>query len=136
MITALNHINIVTARMDETVAFYGGVLGLARGWAPDFGFRVEWFYAGGQPVVHVMEIADAREGQAAVDHFAFTVSDFDGAVRRLEAHGWAYDLREVEGGAIRQANVTDPNGVRIELNWVSPDFRMEAMVKGTAATTA
>jgi len=40
MLTALNHVNIFSDRLDETVAFYSRVLGMVPGWTPDFPVRV------------------------------------------------------------------------------------------------
>ena len=51
MLTALNHVNIFSDRLDETVAFYSRVLGMVPGWTPDFPVRVQWLYVGDQALV-------------------------------------------------------------------------------------
>ena len=126
MLTALNHVNIFSDRLDETVAFYSRVLGMVPGWTPDFPVRVQWLYVGDQALVHVVEMKEARSvANVAVDHYAFTVTDFDDTLRRLDAAECPYTLLEMYEQRIRQAFITDPNGVRIELNWRDPAFRPE-----------
>ena len=52
---ALDHVNIKTARLDQLVAFYCGVLGLDHGRRPPFPFAGAWLYCGQRPVVHLVE---------------------------------------------------------------------------------
>jgi catechol 2,3-dioxygenase-like lactoylglutathione lyase family enzyme len=47
---------------------------------------------------------------------AFAASDFDALAARLAAAGVDAFLNETPDGALRQLFITDPNGVRIELN--------------------
>jgi catechol 2,3-dioxygenase-like lactoylglutathione lyase family enzyme len=74
--------------------------------------------------VHVAD-RDEYEAQAArlglgvgpaVDHVAFGGSDHDELAARLDAAGIDAVANEVAGGSLRQLYVTDPNGVRVELN--------------------
>lgn len=123
MIVNLNHVNIFSANVDATVAFYSDVLGLAPGWTPDFPVRVQWLYSGGHALVHVVEVPSARPAEGvAIDHYAFSIDDFDAALRKLEKADCPYKILEIADGRIRQAFITDPNGVRIELNWRAPEF--------------
>ena len=75
-LTALDHVNIRTARVDALAAFYCDVLGLARGPRPSFSFGGAWLYCGEGAVVHLVEDASATRPPPAGDpptlsHFAF-----------------------------------------------------------------
>ena len=121
-ITGLDHINIRTAELAKTRAFFTEVLELTVGWRPDFPFGGAWLYAGGRDVVHLVEVsrAGAASKGSALDHFAFAIDDYEDAERRLKAAGMAYEPSEAPNGGIRQMFVTELNGVTIELNCRTP----------------
>jgi catechol 2,3-dioxygenase-like lactoylglutathione lyase family enzyme len=118
-IRGLDHVNIGTTRLAETVAFFRDVLGLTEGWRPNFSFPGAWLYAGETAVVHLVQLQTERgpSAAAALDHFAFRIDDLDGVRRRLDEAGVSYRLTEVPGAPIRQIFVRDLNGVNIELNY-------------------
>jgi catechol 2,3-dioxygenase-like lactoylglutathione lyase family enzyme len=118
-IRAVDHINIGTHKLDETVAFFRDVLGLEVGWRPDFPFGGAWLYAGDKAVVHLVTLEAPKHpsSQAALDHFAFSIDDYDGAKARLEAKGVRHRAVDIPGTPIRQIFLRDPNGVNIELNY-------------------
>jgi catechol 2,3-dioxygenase-like lactoylglutathione lyase family enzyme len=118
-ITGLDHINIRTADLAGTQAFFTDVLGLVVGWRPDFPFGGTWLYAGGKDVVHLVEVKSpsAASRGSALDHFAFAIDDYEDAKARLDAAGFAYEPSVSPEGNIRQMFVTELNGVTIELNW-------------------
>jgi catechol 2,3-dioxygenase-like lactoylglutathione lyase family enzyme len=118
-IRGIDHINIGTHRLEETRAFFRDVLGLTEGWRPDFGFGGAWLYAGDGAVVHLVELAEAKRpsSEAALDHFAFRIDDYEEVVRRLDAAGVAYRANAVDNTPIRQIFIRDLNGVNIELNY-------------------
>ena len=80
-ITGLDHVNIRTTDLASTQAFFTQVLGLTVGWRPDFSFGGAWLYAGGRDVVHLVEVsrAGAASKGSSLDHFAFTIDDYDDA---------------------------------------------------------
>jgi catechol 2,3-dioxygenase-like lactoylglutathione lyase family enzyme len=114
----LDHINIGTVHLEETRAFFRDVLGLTEGWRPDFPFPGAWLYAGDTAVVHLVGLPAGRRpsSEAALDHFAFRIDDFDDTVRRLDAAGLTYRAIQIPGTEIQQIFLRDPNGVNIELN--------------------
>jgi catechol 2,3-dioxygenase-like lactoylglutathione lyase family enzyme len=117
-VTAIDHAAIKTARLRETIAFFVDVLGLRVGPRPAFDFPGVWLYAGDKDVVHLVETEQDKlpSPAASINHFALRVADFDAALARLEQLGVAFETDVTPGGELRQAYVTDPNGVRVELN--------------------
>jgi catechol 2,3-dioxygenase-like lactoylglutathione lyase family enzyme len=126
----LDHFNIRTRKLAETVGFYQDVLGLENGARPNFAFPGAWMYSEGRPVVHLVDISATSEPQkpdsGVVHHVAFASRGFDGMKQRLTARGMKFESRQVPGGALWQIFVNDPNGVMIELNYEA------AMEQGTA----
>jgi catechol 2,3-dioxygenase-like lactoylglutathione lyase family enzyme len=119
LIRGLDHINIRTADLAGTKAFFTDVLGLSEGWRPDFGFPGAWLYAGEKDVVHLVEVAEPASASAgsSLDHFAFDISDYEEALRRVKQTGLSFREFAAPGTTVRQIFVDDRNGVRIELNW-------------------
>jgi catechol 2,3-dioxygenase-like lactoylglutathione lyase family enzyme len=117
-IVSLDHINIRTAELARTTAFFTDVLGLTIGWRPDFPFAGVWLYAGDKDLVHLVEVARpaAASKGSALDHFAFAIDDYEAAERALNAHGMAFQPSVSPEGNIRQLFITELNGVTIELN--------------------
>jgi catechol 2,3-dioxygenase-like lactoylglutathione lyase family enzyme len=117
----LDHFNIRTRNLGETVTFYEDVLGLTKGPRPNFDFPGAWMYSEGRAVVHLVDIAPTDEAQkpdsGVVHHVAFVSRGFEEMKRRLAARGAWFDTREVPGGALWQIFVRDPNGVLVELNY-------------------
>jgi catechol 2,3-dioxygenase-like lactoylglutathione lyase family enzyme len=114
----LDHFNIRTRKLSDTVRFYEDILGLAKGDRPNFAFPGAWMYSEGKPVVHLVDISPTEEQQkpdsGVVHHVAFASRDFAGMKRRLQSE---FDVRQVPGGELWQIFVNDPNGVMIELNY-------------------
>ena len=117
----LDHFNIRTRKLGETVRFYEEVLDLKKGERPNFAFPGAWMYSEGKPVVHLVDISQTSEQQkpnsGVVHHVAFASRDFAGMKQRLKSKGLPFDVREVPGVDVWQIFVTDPNGVMIELNY-------------------
>src|SRR3954454_24573946 len=110
-ITGLDHVNIRTADLAATRAFFMEVLGLTIGWRPDFPFGGAWLYAGGKDVVHLVEVTTAAAASrgSALDHFAFSIDDYEAVEARLQAAGIAYDPVVSPNGGIRQMFITELN---------------------------
>ncbi|MCA8927322.1 MAG: VOC family protein [Alphaproteobacteria bacterium] len=117
----LDHYNIRTAKLAETVGFYEKVLGLKDGDRPNFAFPGAWLYSEGRPVLHLIDISGSGEGQkdgtGCIDHIAFVSNGFEAMKTHLESTGYEYEARIVPGGKLWQIFVRDPNGLLIELNY-------------------
>lgn len=117
-VLGVDHAAIKTWRLEQTRAFFVEVLGLKVGPRPAFAVRGYWLYAGDKDVLHLVETEapKAPSAVAAIHHVALRVADFDAALAHLTARGVPFELDETPGGELRQCCLTDPNGVRIELN--------------------
>ena len=117
----LDHFNIRTRKLADTVRFYEDILGLEKGARPNFAFPGAWMYSEGKAVVHLVDISQTEEPQkpdsGVVHHVAFASRDFAGMKQRLETKRMEFDSRQVPGGDLWQIFVNDPNGVMIELNY-------------------
>ena len=117
----LDHFNIRTRNLTDTVRFYEDVLGLEKGPRPNFVFPGAWMYSEGRAVVHLVDISPTDEPQkpdsGVVHHVAFVSQGFHEMKQRLQTKGVKFEAREVPGGDLWQIFIHDPNGVMIELNY-------------------
>jgi catechol 2,3-dioxygenase-like lactoylglutathione lyase family enzyme len=120
----LDHVLVLTDDLEATRDFYCEALGLEVGERPALEFPGYWLYLDGAPCLHVAERASYEAHSAtlglqvgaAVDHVAFTGADYERFAARLEAAGVDAVMNTVAGAGLRQLFVTDPNGVRVEVN--------------------
>ena len=59
----LDHFNIRTRKLADTVRFYEEVLEFENGDRPNFSFPGAWMYSEGKPVVHIVDISKTDEQQ-------------------------------------------------------------------------
>jgi len=121
----LDHVLVLTDDVDGTTRFYCDVLGFERGDRPPLPFPGHWLYLAGGACVHVADRA-AYEAHAAsmglpptgaaIDHVAFAAVDYDELAARLVTAGVDAVRNDVPEAAMRQIFLSDPNGIRIELN--------------------
>ncbi len=128
-VEALDHVNIITDRLDETAEFYGFLLGLERRDAPPplTPQNATWMYDDdGRAIIHINSLdcprAYDREIQpgaltGALHHVALRCSGHDDMVKRLDARGADYRLNLVSAIGLRQIFTADPNNVLLELNF-------------------
>ena len=117
----LDHYNVSTRNLRDTVRFYEEVLGLVNGPRPPFDFPGAWLYSEGHPVLHLNDISPTdkpqRPDSGVIDHIAFGSRGFDAIKQHLALKGVAFRVNEVPNSSRRQIFVTDPNNVLIELNF-------------------
>jgi catechol 2,3-dioxygenase-like lactoylglutathione lyase family enzyme len=117
-VEGLDHFTINVADLERTIRFYDDVLGLKSGARPPLGFPGAWLYCGDRAVVHLVAgQPPAGEHNGAFDHIALKASDFEATRRQLDAKGIAYNSRGVPGGTRKQIFFSDPDGIKIELNF-------------------
>jgi len=123
----LDHINIRTARLDESIAFYRDVLGLRMVPPPmctDM-HAAAWGRNGAdQAVIHLVaadrEIAGGGAVRGAaqrgmIDHFALRCADRAAHIARLQDSGLPFDQADVPAIGMHLIFVRDPNGILVEL---------------------
>ena len=117
----LDHYNVSTRKMSDTVRFYEEVLGLVNGPRPPFDFPGAWLYSEGHPVLHLNDISPTDKQQPAdsgvIDHIAFGSRGFEAMQRHLAQKGVQFRVNVVPNSSRRQIFLTDPNNVLIELNY-------------------
>jgi catechol 2,3-dioxygenase-like lactoylglutathione lyase family enzyme len=125
----LDHVNIRTARIAESVRFYGEGLGLEIRPVPgqeDLALGAYAYDAGGIPVVHLVGTEDEIEGSKPVrgaaqfgmiDHFALSCDTPQPYADRLTRLGYEFSRRDVALIGMHLLFVRDPNGVLVELGF-------------------
>ena len=127
-VNALDHINIITDKLDETAAFYATLLGLERRDAPPplTPLNAQWMYAGAKPIIHINATDCPRTFDrpvepgaltGAIHHVALACSGYDEVKARIEAAGGAFKTNTVAAIGLRQIFTPDPNNVLLELNF-------------------
>jgi catechol 2,3-dioxygenase-like lactoylglutathione lyase family enzyme len=132
-VRTLDHVNIRSARPEETVAFFTDVLGMVCKAPPGAkpGGRGGWVYdLNDPPVIHIGP-AEARypgddenaapreapQGSGAIHHLALECVGFGEMLDKLKAAGLSVVINEVPQRELRQIFVDEPNGVTLELNF-------------------
>jgi catechol 2,3-dioxygenase-like lactoylglutathione lyase family enzyme len=144
MAIKLEHYNLMTKRLRDTVDFYVKALGLYEGFYPVELGPGAWLYDSTEtPVVHMQEITqdsfedrksrttgrikdgrdgspktfDAAYGTGTIDHIAFSCEDIEGFKTRLQGLDIPFAEAGVASAAVRQLFLRDPNGIVVELNF-------------------
>ena len=118
-LTAFDHVNLRTARLDEMIAWYGAVLDLHPGPRPDFGFPGAWLYLGDTAVVHLVGVPGpvGPAPNISLEHFAFRAKGISAFKESLEAHGVGFSQDAVPGFPLVQLNFRDPDGNHIHVDF-------------------
>lgn len=128
-VNALDHVNIITDRLDETAEFYRVLLDLERrdGPPPLTPQNAQWMHdAAGRPILHINSVdcprtfdREVEPGSltGAVHHIALNCSGYAEVVERIGALGLACQTNTVSSIGLRQIFVPDPNNVLLELNF-------------------
>jgi catechol 2,3-dioxygenase-like lactoylglutathione lyase family enzyme len=131
-LTGIQHLLVLTDDIEETRDFYRDVLGMREGDRPPLEFPGYWLYLGDAACVHVadrgayaahastlgLDVAAAASGGGPIDHVAFAAEDYEETAARLQGAGIEAVENEVPAAGLRQLFVEDPNGVRVEMNFV------------------
>ena len=117
----LDHYNVSTRKLGETIKFYEDVLGFVNGPRPPFNFPGAWLYSAGHPVLHLNDISGTEREQRAdsgvIDHVAFGSRGFAAMKERLAGRGIPHRINQVPNSTRWQIFLKDPNNVEIELNF-------------------
>jgi catechol 2,3-dioxygenase-like lactoylglutathione lyase family enzyme len=117
----LDHYNVSTRKLGDTIRFYEEVLGLTNGPRPPFNFPGAWLYSAGHPVLHLNDISSTDRQQPAdsgvIDHVAFGSRGFEAIKQHLTGKGVYFRVNHVPNSRRWQIFLTEPNNVMIELNF-------------------
>ena len=132
----LEHFLIQTEDLEATRDWYVRVLGMRVGPSPDFGFPVYWMYIGERDVLHITkggaavsaerlrylgQSSQATEGSGVIDHVGFRATGLAATIAHLQSLGIAFTERQVDNQGLYQLFLTDPNGVKVELNFLAAE---------------
>jgi len=118
-ISGLHHLNIDTAKPDETIAFYSAVFGFVNhpDRRPPQSTPGAWLFKEDHPIIHLNFIDEDRsDSTSSFNHAAFEGSGFTGFCERLDAAGIDYRVHDRPEISLKQIFVRDPNGIRLEIN--------------------
>ena len=117
----LDHYNLSTRKLKETVEFYETVLLFESGPRPPFDFPGAWLYSAGHPVLHINDISGTdkqqRPDSGVIDHVAFGSRGFEAMKQHLAGKGVPHRVLQVPNSTRRQIFLRDPNNVELELNF-------------------
>lgn len=113
----LDHFNIRTQKLVETVEFYQTILELAAGPRPVQPLAGAWLYNGQKAVVHLLESKPSSLATGPLDHVAFACSGLGALLARLKRASIAHIARAIPGTPYVQVQFLDPNGVMVEANF-------------------
>lgn len=128
-VEALDHVNIITDRLDETAQWYADLLQLERRDAPPplTPQTAQWMFdAQGRAIIHINSVDCARtydrevtpgDLTGALHHVALRLTGYEEMKARLDARGADYQENLVEAISLRQIFTADPNNVLLELNF-------------------
>lgn len=118
-ITAFDHVNVRTTKLDEMITWYGDVLGLYAGPRPDFPFPGAWLYMGDHALVHLVGVDNdlAAPENVSLEHFALRAIGLKDFLAKVEGQGIEARVSNVPGLPIVQVNIFDPEGNHIHVDF-------------------
>lgn len=118
----LDHVTLSSGNIEETVTFYGDILGLRPGFRPPLeanGVKVGgvWLYpdGGDYPILHIIDRTPADGPTGAFHHFAFRSTGLLAFLDHLRNCAVEFKAAPVADTADTQVHFFDPNGVKIEM---------------------
>ena len=121
-IEGMNHFTVLTSNLEKSKAFYMNVMGLTEGYRPPSNLPGAWLYCKDQPILHIM--ADKpmpAEAPGVIDHMAFTASNLQSVVDKLNQNGVKFKLQRMNDLEIWQLFCHDPDGAKVELDFAASE---------------
>ncbi len=95
-VIGFDHVSIIVADAEKSLAFYQQILGVQLLPRPDLGFPGYWIDLGAGQSIHIMQLDNPYAGVQRPEHggrdyhFALRVDALDGFIEKLEALGIEY----------------------------------------------
>jgi len=126
----INHVGIFAKDFDETVNFYTKTLGFKEAFTfKDKDGKVTTSYIQ-MNKENFLEIARSTpERPAGLNHVGIWADDLNATVAALRKRGVKVDDPRVGGSKAPLTNITDPNGVRLELLEFAPDSSQKKAIE-------
>jgi catechol 2,3-dioxygenase-like lactoylglutathione lyase family enzyme len=119
----LNHVGIAVKNFDESLNFYSKVMGLRVAFrfpSPDGKPTTTYFQINRDTFLEMAPATDSLP--AGITHIGIETEDIKATIARIrQAGGTAEDSRVSGPTKALLSNVTDPNGIRLELIELTPD---------------
>jgi glyoxylase I family protein len=126
--TSLNHIALMTKRVEECTAFYERVLGFRRVQRPNFDFRGAWLLKDGV-CLHLLENPKAGDPSEVIQtrehHHALHTEDIRAVEESLIAHDVPYRRNWMANTDVEQLFFQDPDGNVWEIAKHRPFLELE-----------
>lgn len=132
-LTKMEHYLVLTDDIESSRDFYCDLLGMKEGFRPPLDFPGYWLYLGDVPCIHIAEwdsyadysnkvgipVSKRGHGTGPLDHIAFNGTGYEDLISHLNDNGVRYEQNIVPGVGLRQVFLNDPDGVKIELNFMA-----------------
>src|SRR4029079_5742750 len=103
-IQSVNHLAVVTSRLEASLRFYSDVLGFREVKRPNFDFPGAWLYNYGL-MIHIIGRDGADKAGGVIDtraeHLALHVDDLTAAAQRLDELGIHYHANQLPDRGIQ-----------------------------------
>lgn len=118
-VNGLDHVNIRTLNVGESVKFYVELFDLEYRQGPGpMGHKSHWLYdTAGRPIIHFRVLQADSASTGPIDHVALACRDKAEILRRLDARGLSYAIMDRLQPGLTQLFLKDPHGVPLELNF-------------------
>ena len=119
LLDSLDHITIITKKLDETKTFYINILGMKiNNDRPPFDFDGAWLALNERPVVHIIVNEEHYNSshKPTLDHVAFRANNIESIKKRLDRYDISYEEKITPDNQVHQIFIVDPNGIKIELS--------------------
>ncbi len=115
----LEHVNIITAHVDQMEEWYISVLGFKKGYRPPFTAYGKWLYIGEIPAVHLVEGNRTPQGNdPRLSHFACRATGLAELLQRLKDRDIFYEIIKVPELRILQIALEDPEGNQMHIDFL------------------
>ena len=117
-LTKLDHLTILTDKLDLTIQFYTKVLDLEiADWRPNFPFAGAWLALEDNAIIHLVEVSKFYKNSGNIDHFALKGQNLTEFKKRLNQENIEFIEKTTPDNMFFQIFITDPNKIKVEVTF-------------------